>query len=169
MRPSAPPRITDRIPGRGEVWIDARIIAQLKLELGASLRIGAGSFRVTQVLDYRPDQGTGFVNLAPAALLNYDDVAVDAADPAGQPGHAMRRCSPVPGGGRGFPRILGADQGAGRAPAGCRRIQPAIEFRHRPRQSISRISPASPRCCWRRWRWSWARGATRRVTSMPWP
>jgi putative ABC transport system permease protein len=27
------------------------------------------------VLDYRPDQGTGFVNLAPAALLNYDDVA----------------------------------------------------------------------------------------------
>jgi len=26
------------------------------------------------VLDYRPDQGTGFVNLAPAALLNYDDV-----------------------------------------------------------------------------------------------
>ena len=32
------------------------------------LRIGAASFRVTQVLDYRPDQGTGFVNLAPAAL-----------------------------------------------------------------------------------------------------
>jgi putative ABC transport system permease protein len=30
---------------------------------------------VTEVLDYRPDQGTGFVNLAPAALLNYDDVA----------------------------------------------------------------------------------------------
>jgi putative ABC transport system permease protein len=68
-------RATDRIPGRGEVWIDARIIAQLKLELGAALRIGTASFRVTQVLDYRPDQGTGFVNLAPAALLNYEDVA----------------------------------------------------------------------------------------------
>ncbi|MGB6306306.1 MAG: FtsX-like permease family protein [Steroidobacteraceae bacterium] len=68
-------RATDRIPGRGEVWIDARIIAQLKIPLGAALRIGAGSFRVTEVLDYRPDQGTGFVNLAPAALLNYDDVA----------------------------------------------------------------------------------------------
>ncbi len=67
-------RATDRIPGRGEVWIDARIIAQLKIALGSSLRIGAGSFRVTQVLDYRPDQGTGFVNLAPAALLNYEDV-----------------------------------------------------------------------------------------------
>ncbi len=85
--PFGSPRITDQIPGRGEVWIDARIIAQLKLELGATLRIGAGSFRVTEVLDYRPDQGTGFVNLAPAALLNYDDIAVHAADPAGQPGH----------------------------------------------------------------------------------
>src|SRR5271167_2948172 len=68
-------RSTGRIPGRGEVWIDARIIAQLKIALGSPLRIGAASFRVTQVLDYRPDQGTGFVNLAPAALINYDDVA----------------------------------------------------------------------------------------------
>src|SRR6267378_738509 len=68
-------RTTDRIPNRGEVWIDARIIAQLKITLGSPLRIGAASFRVTRVLDYRPDQGTGFVNLAPAALLNYDDVA----------------------------------------------------------------------------------------------
>ncbi len=68
-------RATDRIPGRGEAWIDARIIAQLKIALGSRLRIGTASFRVTQVLDYRPDQGTGFVNLAPAALLNYDDVA----------------------------------------------------------------------------------------------
>jgi putative ABC transport system permease protein len=74
-RPFGVARATDRIPGRGEVWLDARIVAQLKIALGSPLRIGAASFRVTQVLDYRPDQGTGFVNLAPAALLNYDDVA----------------------------------------------------------------------------------------------
>jgi len=74
-RPFGVARATMSIPGRGEVWIDARIVAQLKIALGSSLRIGAASFRVTQVLDYRPDQGTGFVNLAPAALLNYDDVA----------------------------------------------------------------------------------------------
>jgi len=67
-------RITDRIPGAGEVWVDARIIAQLKISLGGQLRIGAGSFRVTEVLDYRPDQGTGFVNLAPAAMINIDDI-----------------------------------------------------------------------------------------------
>jgi putative ABC transport system permease protein len=74
-RPFGVARATSRIPHRGEVWIDARIVAQLKIALGSPLRIGAASFQVTQVLDYRPDQGTGFVNLAPAALLNYDDVA----------------------------------------------------------------------------------------------
>jgi putative ABC transport system permease protein len=74
-RPFGVARATDRIPARGEVWIDARIVAQLKIALGSPLKIGAASFRVTQVLDYRPDQGTGFVNLAPVALLNYDDVA----------------------------------------------------------------------------------------------
>jgi putative ABC transport system permease protein len=68
-------RATDRVPHAGEVWIDARIIAQLKVSLGSALRIGSATFRVTEVLDYRPDQGTGFVNLAPAALLNYADVA----------------------------------------------------------------------------------------------
>src|ERR1700692_4654085 len=73
--PFGVPRTTTQVPGRGEVWIDARIIAQLKLELGTALRIGTATFRVTEVLDYRPDQGTGFVNLAPAALLNYDDIA----------------------------------------------------------------------------------------------
>ncbi len=73
--PFGPARDADKIPGRGEVWLDARIMAQLQVGLGTSLRIGAGSFRVTQVLDYRPDQGGGFVNLAPAALIDYDDVA----------------------------------------------------------------------------------------------
>jgi putative ABC transport system permease protein len=73
--PFGPARDTDKIPSHGEVWLDARIMAQLQIEVGASLRIGEGLFRVTQVLDYRPDQGGGFVNLAPAALINYDDVA----------------------------------------------------------------------------------------------
>jgi putative ABC transport system permease protein len=68
-------RATDNTPKAGEVWLDARIMAQLKVNLGDRLRIGAGSFTVAEVLDYRPDQGTGFVNLAPAALINYDDVA----------------------------------------------------------------------------------------------
>jgi putative ABC transport system permease protein len=68
-------RTTESIPGHGQAWVDARIMAQLDIRIGGSIRIGAATFKVTQVLDYRPDQGTGFVNLAPAVLLNYDDVA----------------------------------------------------------------------------------------------
>lgn len=68
-------RITQQVPKHGDVWVDARIMAQLKLTVGSDLHIGSGVFHVTHVLDYRPDQGTGFVNLAPAVLLSYDDVA----------------------------------------------------------------------------------------------
>ena len=36
----------DQVPGHGEVWLDARIIAQLNVVLGDSLKIGAASFKV---------------------------------------------------------------------------------------------------------------------------
>ena len=49
--PFGPARVTSAIPKAGEVWLDARILAQLKLSLGDGLRIGAGGFKVTQVLD----------------------------------------------------------------------------------------------------------------------
>jgi putative ABC transport system permease protein len=67
-------RPTAGVPARGDTWVDARIMAQLKVGLGSALRIGAASFKITAVLDYRPDQGTGFVNLAPAVLLNLEDI-----------------------------------------------------------------------------------------------
>ncbi len=98
-------RTTDRIPGRGEVWIDARIIAQLKLSLGTTLRIGAASFRVTEVLDYRPDQGTGFVNLAPAALHQLRRYRRHPAHTARQPGHLCRPVRRHPGSRRRLSRI----------------------------------------------------------------
>jgi len=83
-------RTTNRVPNVGEVWIDARIMAQLKVSLGDQLRIGAGAFKVSQVLDYRPDEGTGFVNLAPAALLNYADIG---ATELIQPGSRVTYCA----------------------------------------------------------------------------
>ncbi len=75
--------VTQAVPAAGEVWLDARIMAQLGVPLGGSLRIGDRSFRVASVLDYRPDQGTGFVNLAPAALINEADVAATGLVRAG--------------------------------------------------------------------------------------
>ena len=68
-------RATDRLPPRGAAWVDARVMAQLGLGIGDLLHVGATDLRIAAVLDYRPDQGTGFVSLAPAVLMDMADVA----------------------------------------------------------------------------------------------
>jgi len=68
-------RPTTQTPARGTAWVDARILAQLNLKVGDQLHVGAAVFRVSEVLDYRPDQGTAFVGIAPAVLLDAGDVA----------------------------------------------------------------------------------------------
>lgn len=106
-------RATDRVPSVGEVWVDARIIAQLRVSQGDTLRIGSGSFRVSEVLDYRPDQGTGFVNLAPTVLLNYADLGVTQLI---QPGSRVTYCAlfagPAPAIAK-FREYLAANKAAG--------------------------------------------------------
>ena len=105
MFPSGRPASPSGIPKPGEVWLEARILAQLKLSLGDGLRIGAAAFRVTQVLDYRPDQGTGFVNLAPAALINYADIGATRLDSTRQPRDLRGAVRRAAGGRRGFSRL----------------------------------------------------------------
>ena len=65
---------TRDIPGRGEIWADSRLLATLNASVGSSLNIGAASLRVARVLDYRPDQGSTFAELAPNALMNLADI-----------------------------------------------------------------------------------------------
>ena len=65
---------TRDIPARGEVWADSRLLATLSAPIGDMLSIGAASLRVTRVLDYRPDQGSTFAELAPNVLMNLADI-----------------------------------------------------------------------------------------------
>ncbi|HKE45727.1 MAG TPA: FtsX-like permease family protein [Steroidobacteraceae bacterium] len=65
---------TRAIPGRGEIWADSRLLATLNASVGDELSIGAASLRVSHVLDYRPDQGSTFAELAPNVLMNIEDV-----------------------------------------------------------------------------------------------
>lgn len=73
--PYAPARPAAGIPARGEAWADPRLLARLGVPVGGRLALGALSVRVGAVLDYRPDQGSGFQDLAPPLLINADDVA----------------------------------------------------------------------------------------------
>lgn len=72
--PFEPARETDALPGRGEAWLDSRLLARLGATIGERVSIGASSLLVTQVLDYRPDQGSAFVDLAPSLLLPLADL-----------------------------------------------------------------------------------------------
>jgi putative ABC transport system permease protein len=72
--PFEPARETTELPGRGEAWLDSRLLARLSAGVGDRVSVGASSFAVTQVLDYRPDQGFGFVELVPSLLINLADL-----------------------------------------------------------------------------------------------
>jgi putative ABC transport system permease protein len=72
--PFAPARETDALPGRGEAWLDSRLLARLGARIGDRVNIGSASFAVTRVLDYRPDQGSAFVDLAPSLLIPIEDL-----------------------------------------------------------------------------------------------
>jgi putative ABC transport system permease protein len=72
--PFTPGRETREIPARGEVWLDSRLLARLGAQVGDSVDIGAVTFKASKVLDYRPDQGSAFVDLAPSLLMNLEDM-----------------------------------------------------------------------------------------------
>jgi putative ABC transport system permease protein len=74
-QPFAPARTTDEIPARSEIWADARLLATLDANVGDSVSVGAATFRIGRVLDYRPDQGSTFSELAPNLLMHIDDIA----------------------------------------------------------------------------------------------
>jgi putative ABC transport system permease protein len=87
-RPFGPARAADGIPASGEAWADSRLLASLGAAVGSELTVGAATFRVTRVLDYRPDQGAGFADLSSTLLINMADVP---ATELVQPGSRVSR------------------------------------------------------------------------------
>jgi putative ABC transport system permease protein len=68
-------RETAATPGPQEAWLEARLFAQLGVRIGERIRVGSSELTVAHVLDYRPDQGSQFVDLAPTLLMRLEDVA----------------------------------------------------------------------------------------------
>ncbi len=72
--PFEPGREIEGIPGANEVWPESRIMAQLGVRIGDRLRVGSREFTISKVLEYRPDQGSAFVDLAPTVLMRLEDL-----------------------------------------------------------------------------------------------
>jgi putative ABC transport system permease protein len=87
-RPFGPGVVTTGVPAPGEAWADSRLVARLGADVGAELAVGAHRVRVTRVLDYRPDQGSGFADLAATLLINRADLG---ATQLVQPGSRVSR------------------------------------------------------------------------------
>jgi len=71
------------IPARGECWPDSRLAAAVGVSVGGALSVGASTLRVSRILISRPDQGSTFVDFAPALLINDADLpATQLVQPA---------------------------------------------------------------------------------------
>ncbi len=93
--PFEPARETDGLPGRGEVWLDSRLLARLGAVVGDRVSIGAAGFTVSRVLDYRPDQGSAFVDLAPSLLIPLADLpATELLEPGSRVTYALLFAGP---------------------------------------------------------------------------
>src|SRR5690606_9999257 len=69
---SARPRTATGVPRRGEVWAEPSLLARLGAGVGDTLEVGTLRLTVTQTLEFRPDEGWRFMEVAPTALLNLE-------------------------------------------------------------------------------------------------
>ena len=69
---------TTGIPRKGEAWLEPRVMAQLGAKVGDRVKVGSMEMTIAKVLDYRPDQGSTFVDLAPTLLMRLDDLPATA-------------------------------------------------------------------------------------------
>jgi len=114
----------DAIPGKGEAWLEPRLMAQLGASVGDRVRVGSMELMITKVLDYRPDQGSTFVDLAPTLLMRLDDL----------PGTALVRTGS---------RISYAALFAG-DPTAIANLKRELEVRKTQSERISDLADASP-------------------------
>ena len=68
------PQDATGIPARGEVWAEPSLMARLGAAVGDVLEVGQLRLTVARTLEFRPDEGWRFMEIAPTVLLNYDDV-----------------------------------------------------------------------------------------------
>ena len=81
---------TAEIPAAGEAWASPRLLARLGVEPNTEIEVGSALLRITRVLDFRPDEGWSFVDLAPTLLINDADLAAtQLIQPGSRVGYRM--------------------------------------------------------------------------------
>lgn len=61
-------------PGRGEAWVEPRLLSALNLNIGDTVSIGNTHLRLARVLTYEPDRAGNFYSLTPRVMINLEDL-----------------------------------------------------------------------------------------------
>ena len=61
-------------PQPGELWVDSRLLPLLNIELGDTIDVGDGRFKVTYALVEEPDSGSSFSAFGARILMNWSDL-----------------------------------------------------------------------------------------------
>jgi len=62
------------LPLPGKIWVDARLLQNLDVSLGESIKLGESQFEISKILNYEPDRGGDIFSIAPRLLMNAEDV-----------------------------------------------------------------------------------------------
>jgi hypothetical protein len=125
------------IPARGEAWAEPGLLGRLDIDVGATLTIGNLTLRVTQVLQYKPDQNIGFVNLAPGRDGQPRRCARDGCGQARQPRHLAPDVCRQRRADCRVPHACRAAPAPGYQHSGPRRCRRADQRGHRSRTTFS--------------------------------
>ena len=66
--------VTQRLPERGQVWLDSRLFPALGVGVGDQVSVGYSTFTVGKVLTAEPDRGGSFFDFGPRLLMRAEDV-----------------------------------------------------------------------------------------------
>lgn len=62
------------VPARGTLWVDARMLRRMALQIGDEVNIGAAHLRVAAQVVRDVDQAVGFASIAPRVQINLGDL-----------------------------------------------------------------------------------------------
>ncbi len=65
---------TTGIPASGNIWVEARLLQLLDLDVGDEVSLGTTTFNIRKVLRYEPDRAGDMFSVAPRVLMNRSDV-----------------------------------------------------------------------------------------------
>ena len=65
---------TTRIPTPGELWVEARLLQLLKLDVGDSIKLGELAFTIGKIIRYEPDRAGDLFSVAPRVMMNSADL-----------------------------------------------------------------------------------------------